>query len=104
MLEGHVARLASRYEGDGPRAWAPAYPDSMLDAIACFSMAGQTVQSRYPLALNVCVFMPRGTKSKMSQNRPAADRRGVIETLEASGDADARAVAGIMRDNESRLE
>lgn len=83
-----VERLASRYEGDGPGAWVPSYPDKMLGAIVCFRLTGLTVQS----------------KSKMSQNRPAADRRGVIEALEASGDEEARAVGRIMRDNESRSE
>lgn len=83
-----VEHLAGRYEGDGPRAWVPSYPDKMLDAIVCFRMTGLTVQS----------------KSKMSQNRPAADRHGVIEALEAAGDTDSRAVARIMRDNESRSE
>jgi len=80
-----VERLAARFEGNGPEAWVPKYPDGMLKGIVCFVMADLAVQS----------------KSKMSQNRPEVDRRGVIEALEGSDDANARAVCEIMRDNES---
>jgi len=83
-----VERLARHFEGDGPQAWEPRYPDGMLDGIVCFALTGVSMQS----------------KLKMSQNRPAADRRGVIEALEAAGDADARAVGHIMRGNEPRSE
>ncbi len=37
-------------------------------------------------------------KWKMSQNRNAADRAGVVAGLEALGDEDARAMAGIVRE------
>lgn len=80
-----VERLAARFEGGGPAAWTPSYPDKMLQGIVCFVMTDLEVQS----------------KSKMSQNRPEADRRGVIEALSASDDPDAREVGAIMRNNET---
>lgn len=79
-----VRRLARRYEGDGPDAWVPQYPDKMLEGIVCFVMTDTTVQS----------------KSKMSQNRPEADRRGVIDALGRAQDPGARAVRRIMQDRE----
>lgn len=78
-----VRRLAHRFEGDGPGAWVPDYPDGMLEGITCFVMTGVTVQS----------------KSKMSQNRSEADRRGVIEALAGMDDPGSRAVHDIMRED-----
>lgn len=80
-----VRRLARRFEGDGPGAWVPEYPDGMVEGITCFVMTAATVQS----------------KSKMSQNRPEADRRGVIDALSRFDDPGSRAVSRIMGDNES---
>lgn len=79
-----VRRLASRFEGGGPDAWLPEYPGKMLNGITCFVMTDVTVQS----------------KSKMSQNRPEADRRGVIDALSRLDDPGSRAVHRIMLDNE----
>lgn len=81
-----IEHLAGRFEGDGPGAWVPAYPDTMLNGIVCFAMTELAVQS----------------KSKMSQNRPDSDRKGVIEALGASGDPGSGGVCRLMRDNESR--
>ena len=80
-----VRRLARRFEGDGSGAWIPHYREEMLDGIVCFAMAGVTLRS----------------KSKMSQNRSEADRRGIIEALAGLDDPGARAVRRIMRANES---
>lgn len=80
-----VRRLARRFEGGGPGAWVPEYPEKMLDGITCFVMTEVVFES----------------KSKMSQNRSAADRRGVIEALSRLDDPGARAVQRIMRDNET---
>lgn len=80
-----VERLTAKFEGDGPEAWVPTYPDAMLKGIVCFGMTDLAVQS----------------KTKMSQNRPEGDRRRVIEALEGSDDANARAVCEIMRNNET---
>jgi len=75
-----VRRLARRYEGDGPEAWVPDYPERMLEGIVCFALTDITMES----------------KSKMSQNRPEADRRGVIGALAHADDPGARAVHRIM--------
>ena len=80
-----VRRLARRFEGEGEQAWVPQYPARMLEGIVCFVMTDLTVQS----------------KSKMSQNRSEADRRGVIEALSGSDDPNAQAVRRIMRDNDT---
>ncbi len=81
-----VERLAQRFEGDGPDAWVPEYPEKMLSGIVCFAMTEVTLHS----------------KSKMSQNRPEADRLGVIEALAGSDESDSMEVCRIMRENESR--
>lgn len=80
-----IERLANKFEGDGPEAWVPSYPDAMLGGIVCFVMTDLEVQS----------------KSKMSQNRPDVDRAGVIEALGRSNDPTDREVGEVMRDNES---
>lgn len=80
-----IRRLARKFEGDDPDAWVPDYPDNMLKGIVCFAMTGLILQS----------------KSKMSQNRPEADRWSVIDALDRTGDPDSRAVRRIMHDNES---
>jgi transcriptional regulator len=80
-----VERLARKFEGDGPDAWVPSYPEKMLSGIVCFVMTEASVQS----------------KSKMNQNRPANDRRSVIEALARFDDQDSRDVRRIMLDNES---
>ena len=41
-------------------------------------------------------------KFKLSQNRPAADRPLVIDTLEQLGNDNARGIAALMRENASR--
>ena len=79
-----VRALARRFEGEGPGAWEPEYPDKMLSGIVCFQMTELSLQS----------------KSKMSQNRSAADRRGVIDALAGFRDPDSRAVRRIMLENE----
>lgn len=81
-----VERLAGKFEGDGPGAWVPSYPEKMLSGIVCFVMTDVSLQS----------------KSKMSQNRPANDRRSVIEALARFDDQDSRDVRRIMLENESR--
>lgn len=83
-----VQRLSRVFEGDGPGAWEPQYPERMLEGIVCFMITGTSLQS----------------KSKMSQNRPEADRRGVIEALGRLEDRDARAVRDIMLANERDRE
>jgi transcriptional regulator len=49
------------------------------------------------IGLDIAVTRLEG-KYKLSQNRPAADRPGVIAALEAQGDPESHAVARLMRD------
>jgi len=51
------------------------------------------------IGLDIAVTRLEG-KYKLSQNRPAADRPRIVAALEARGDADARAVARLMRERE----
>jgi transcriptional regulator len=49
------------------------------------------------IGLDIAVTRLEG-KYKLSQNRPAADRPGVIAALEAQTDPESHAVARLMRD------
>jgi transcriptional regulator len=51
------------------------------------------------IGLDIAVTRLEG-KYKLSQNRPAADRPGVIAALEAQSDPDSHAVARLMRERE----
>jgi transcriptional regulator len=51
------------------------------------------------VGLDIAVTRLEG-KYKLSQNRPAADRPGVIDALEAQDDDEPRAVARLMRERE----
>ena len=55
------------------------------------------MQRRAIVGVEIEILDIRG-KWKMSQNRNAADRAGVVAGLEARGDEDARAIAGIVRE------
>ena len=55
------------------------------------------MQRRAIVGLEIEILDIRG-KWKTSQNRNAADRAGVVAGLEAMGDEDARAMAGIVRE------
>ena len=52
------------------------------------------------IGLDIAVTRLEG-KYKLSQNRPAADRPGVIAALETQADADAQEVARLMRQRQS---
>lgn len=73
-------RLTARFEPDGHR--------TATEVVA--RMLGGIVAFRMPIARLTPKF-------KMSQNRSAADRAGVMAALEATGRADERAVARWMR-------
>ncbi len=81
-----VSRLTRRHEETRTRPWAvddaPAdYVDTMLRAIAVIEIPLQSLIGKY----------------KLSQNRSAADRGGVIQGLQAEGEpAGAAALAGAM--------
>jgi transcriptional regulator len=90
-LRDFVTKLTNRHEAErGGEPWhvtdAPAdYIDTMLGAI---------IGLEIPLTRLV-------GKWKMSQNRPAQDRAGVIEGLSQAGDASDAAVADLIRQSNS---
>lgn len=68
------AMLAAAYEGDAPDAWTldtqpPDYIDGMLHGIVAFAMPIAGIEGKY----------------KLSQNRPPADRAGVVAGLRGTG-------------------
>ena len=88
-LRGFLRRLSERHEARNPVPWRmedlPArYLESMLKGIIGIEIAVTRLEGKY----------------KLSQNRPAADRPGVIAALECQSDADALAVARLMRERE----
>jgi transcriptional regulator len=81
-----VRELTERFEGREPGAWSPrGLPDdylrSSLDAIVGFEIAVERFEG----------------KLKLSQNRSAEDRAGVVAALETQMSEDSRAVAALMR-------
>jgi transcriptional regulator len=81
-LRSFVTRLTDRHEGDRPDRWhvtdAPAdYIDRQLQAIVGIEIPLARLEGKW----------------KMSQNRDAADRAGVVTGLRAAGDATSREVA-----------
>ena len=81
-----VSRLTHRHEAAQPRPWAVAdapadYIAGMLRAIVCIEIPITQLVGKY----------------KLSQNRGAADRDGVVAGLQAQGDPRARELAGWMQ-------
>jgi transcriptional regulator len=81
-----VSRLTDRHEAVQPRPWAVTdapddYIASMLRAIVCIEIPLTALVGKY----------------KLSQNRSAADRAGVVHTLQAEGSAGASALAQWMQ-------
>jgi transcriptional regulator len=88
-LRRFLVRLSERHEAPNPVAWRMQelpedYVETMLKGIIGLDIAVTRVEGKY----------------KLSQNRPAADRPGVIAALEARTDPDSHAVARLMRDRE----
>ncbi len=82
-----VSRLTDRHEATQARPWAVGdapddYIAGMLRAIVCIEIPLATLVGKY----------------KLSQNRSAADRAGVVAGLQAQGDAPARQLADWMQD------
>ncbi|MDP9045190.1 MAG: FMN-binding negative transcriptional regulator [Pseudomonadota bacterium] len=80
-----VSRLTERHEAARPAPWAvtdaPAdYIESMLGAIVGIELTLSALSGKW----------------KVSQNRSAADRSGVMQGLRAQGDANAVAMAGLV--------
>jgi transcriptional regulator len=88
-LRRFLVRLSERHETRNPVAWRmqdlpEAYVETMLKGIIGLDIAVTRLEGKY----------------KLSQNRPAADRPGVIAALEAQTDPESHVVARLMRDRE----
>ncbi len=84
-----LRRLSDRHEARSPEPWRmqdlpEAYMSGMLRGIIGLDIAVTRLEGKY----------------KLSQNRPAADRPRIAAALEVQGDADAVAVARLMRERE----
>jgi transcriptional regulator len=84
-----LRRLSERHEARSPVPWQmqdlpETYLGGMLRGIVGLDIAVTRLEGKY----------------KLSQNRPAADRPRVVAALEAQSDADACAVARLMRERE----
>jgi len=89
-LRGLVTRLTERFERNHPAPWqvsdAPqGFIDKQLGAIVGIEIAISKLFGKW----------------KASQNRPAADRAGVVEALGAAADADSLAMARLIKDRSS---
>ncbi len=90
-LQGLLRRLAQRYEGDAAGAWRiedqpEPFIAGMLQGIVGIEIRVDRLEGKF----------------KLSQNRPAADCPGIISALENGGDHDGAAIAGMMRERETR--
>src|SRR3954470_8468535 len=88
-LAGLLRELTGQYEGHQAGAWSPDrlpedFAQPMRGAIVGFEIAIDRLEG----------------KVKLSQNRSAEDRRGVVAALEAQMSEGSRAVAALMRQNE----
>jgi len=86
-LRAFVTRLTQRFESTRPQPWsiadAPAdYLEKQLAAIVGIEISIARLEGKW----------------KVSQNRPAADRAGVVRGLRAENSADASAMADQVRD------
>jgi transcriptional regulator len=83
--ESVIDALVARFEGTAPDAWRFAMRgrarEAMLSGIVAFRFHVDALAGKF----------------KLSQNRPAADRRRVIESLDADPLPDSRATAAWMR-------
>ncbi len=87
-LRDLVERLASVYEAAEPAPWVPRYDARKLDYIVGVDIRVSDVQAKF----------------KMSQNRSAADRAGVIDALRARGTDRGTSVAAMMAEQLSTAE
>lgn len=86
-LHALVSRLSTVHEASRPRPWAvddapPDYVEKMLRAIVGLELEITALEGKW----------------KLSQNRDAADRAGVADGLAALDDAQAQAMAALVRD------
>lgn len=92
VVRAEIDRLVAAYEGSRARPWSTAavpsaYVDRMLSAIVAFEIPIDRLEGKF----------------KLSQNKTAADRDGVVAGLRAEATAPALTVADLMaRRGESR--
>jgi transcriptional regulator len=77
----HVERLAARYERGNAKPWIPDYDPRRLRGIVAIEIRITQIQGKF----------------KLSQNRSAADRAGVVASLDATGAPEALELARLMR-------
>lgn len=88
-----LRRLSDRHEARSAEPWRmqdlpEPYMRGMVKGIVGLDIAVTRLEGKY----------------KLSQNRPAADRPRIVAALEARGDADAVAIAQIMRERERSID
>jgi transcriptional regulator len=76
----HVKQLAARYESGNARPWVPDFDLRRLEGIVGIEIRIGEIQGKF----------------KLSQNRSAADRTGVVAALEARGSDNDRALARLV--------
>jgi transcriptional regulator len=76
----HVEKLAARFERGSEKPWVPTYDPRMLAGIVGIEIAIGEIQG----------------KLKLSQNRTAEDRAGVVARLEARGTDESTALAKLV--------
>lgn len=86
-LHANVAALADAHEGHRPRPW------SLAEAPESFVAS----QLKGIVGIEIAITALAG-KFKASQNRPVADRAGVVEGLAAEGDASALAMRVLVKE------
>jgi transcriptional regulator len=89
-LRSFVSGLTDTHESPRPLPWKiddapPAYIDKMLKLIVGFEFSIASLAGKW----------------KVSQNRPEADRQGVIDKLQAADDADSHEIAAMLASLES---
>ena len=92
-LRALVARLAAHHEAGAASPWS-------LDRVPEAQMTGLL---KAIVGLEIPIDRIEG-KAKLSQNRKAEDRRGVIDALSASADAADRSLAAAMARLETKVE
>jgi transcriptional regulator len=88
-LRGFLDRLSTRHEAGSEQPWRiedqpAAYMNGMLRGIVGIELAVNRLEGKF----------------KLSQNRPAADRPRIVAALDAHSDAEAKAIAALMRERE----
>ena len=78
--ERHVKRLAAHYERDNPKPWVPHFDPKMLQGIVGLEIRVGEIEGKF----------------KLSQNRSAADRAGVVTALDARGTDNDTALARLV--------